>query len=467
MASRPGEAWLLPTASWTAAAIAAMTSPVTMMVNPPYRSVMCPGCQAWPGRRTRPRTAPPARRPRARAGQRSQPARAGKPADPAKLDHGDACRVPQGAGPAFGVAAGGAQPLGHQCHPHDHVAGHRRGEVKVPERRGDPGREDQHTRHLQQRQQPVGHVVGVVGRGEPGEVHPRPPQAEEDHDVARQRVTASPCPSASRSSSAAGAIATTTSGQTAAPAEPSRVVRLAGHRGRTCAVPTAAGVERLVHPGAGLLLVPSAERHAPTLSSPQRADLAAHRERVVAALRRRGSRCPRGSRQSSSSPGLKRGHSRPALTPEPASGSRRAPTGDGVIDHGGRDAPAGELAGTAQGPIAARRPACRRRTTGARCTGAAPAGQDLIQRRGDVAASAAGHVLQPRAVAAAGSGSSCMALPSRLARPALASASPGGPHRHVLQAARRCCPVGATGDPEEPGDRPGTMAGWLPRPAGR
>jgi len=43
--SRLGEARLWSTVSCTAAAIAAMTSPSTMMVNPPYRSVMCPGCQ--------------------------------------------------------------------------------------------------------------------------------------------------------------------------------------------------------------------------------------------------------------------------------------------------------------------------------------------------------------------------------------------------------------------------------------
>ena len=123
-----------------------------------------------------------------------RPGRLGQvePADPAQLDHGDACRVPQRGSAAFGMAAGGAQPLGHQRQSHDHIAGHDRAEVKVLERCGDPGREDQHARHLQQRQQPVGHVVGVVSGGEPGEVHPRPPQAEENRRVPRQRVARVP-----------------------------------------------------------------------------------------------------------------------------------------------------------------------------------------------------------------------------------------------------------------------------------
>ena len=47
--------------------------------------------------------------------------------------------------------------------------------------RGDAGRQHQHARDLHQHQQAVGHVVGVVGGGEPGEVHPRPPDREE-HD---------------------------------------------------------------------------------------------------------------------------------------------------------------------------------------------------------------------------------------------------------------------------------------------
>jgi hypothetical protein len=63
----------------------------------------------------------------------------------------------------------------------------------VLERRRDAGRKDQDARHLQQRQQPVWDVIGVVGGGEPGEVHPRPPQAEEDHGIARHGVAGLAC----------------------------------------------------------------------------------------------------------------------------------------------------------------------------------------------------------------------------------------------------------------------------------
>jgi hypothetical protein len=42
------------------------------------------------------------------------------------------------------------------------------------------GGQDQYAGHLHHGQQPVGDVVGVVRRGEPGEVHPGPPDREED-----------------------------------------------------------------------------------------------------------------------------------------------------------------------------------------------------------------------------------------------------------------------------------------------
>jgi len=86
------------------------------------------------------------------------------------------------------VLAGRAQPLRHQRQPHDHVPDHHGGEVEPVERGRDAGGEDQHPAHLHQRQDPVGHVVGVIGRGEPGEVHPRPPDPEEHRRVTRHRV---------------------------------------------------------------------------------------------------------------------------------------------------------------------------------------------------------------------------------------------------------------------------------------
>ena len=76
------------------------------------------------------------------------------------------------------------QPLGHQGDPHDDVPdGHDR-EVAVGKGRRDAGGQDQHPDDLHEGEEPVGHVVDVVGRGEPGEVDPGPPDGEEDHDVA-------------------------------------------------------------------------------------------------------------------------------------------------------------------------------------------------------------------------------------------------------------------------------------------
>ena len=60
---------------------------------------------------------------------------------------------------------------------------------KSPSRtRGDAGGEDQHAGDLHERGQPVRDVVGVVRRGEPGEVHPRPPDGEEHRQVRDEPV---------------------------------------------------------------------------------------------------------------------------------------------------------------------------------------------------------------------------------------------------------------------------------------
>jgi hypothetical protein len=55
-----------------------------------------------------------------------------------------------------------------------------------PGRGRDAGGQHQDAGHLRHGQQPVGDVVGVVGRGEPGEVHPRPPDREEDLEERHQ-----------------------------------------------------------------------------------------------------------------------------------------------------------------------------------------------------------------------------------------------------------------------------------------
>ena len=43
--------------------------------------------------------------------------------------------------------------------------------------------EDEGARQLEEDEQAIHHVVVVVGRGEPAEVHPGPPHPEEDHRV--------------------------------------------------------------------------------------------------------------------------------------------------------------------------------------------------------------------------------------------------------------------------------------------
>jgi hypothetical protein len=54
------------------------------------------------------------------------------------------------------------------------------------------GRQHQRTGHLHHRGQPVDDVVGVVRRGEPGEVHPGPPDREEHLQEGHDRVVGVP-----------------------------------------------------------------------------------------------------------------------------------------------------------------------------------------------------------------------------------------------------------------------------------
>ena len=87
-----------------------------------------------------------------------------------------------------GILAGGAQPLRDERDPHDHVADDHDREVEVLEDARHAGGDDEDAGDLDERQQPVLDVVGVVGGGEPGEVHPRPPDREEDDQVAEDAV---------------------------------------------------------------------------------------------------------------------------------------------------------------------------------------------------------------------------------------------------------------------------------------
>ena len=48
--------------------------------------------------------------------------------------------------------------------------------------------QDERTGDLHEHGKPVGHIVAVVGRSEPCEVHPRPPDGEEDHQEADEAL---------------------------------------------------------------------------------------------------------------------------------------------------------------------------------------------------------------------------------------------------------------------------------------
>ena len=105
---------------------------------------------------------------------------------PAQHAHRDPERVPKVGAARWRVAVGGPEPLAGQADPHDRVAERHDGEVVVLEQAGHPGGEDEHAGDLHEDGQAVGEVVGVIGRREPREVHPCPPDGEEDHRVRRE-----------------------------------------------------------------------------------------------------------------------------------------------------------------------------------------------------------------------------------------------------------------------------------------
>ncbi|CAG6396458.1 hypothetical protein SCOCK_410035 [Actinacidiphila cocklensis] len=116
------------------------------------------------------------------AGQQDQ-------AHPAELHHDQARRVAQRDRPLRpGLAGRRPQPLEGQRQPHDEVADDGDGVVGVVEGPRHTGGEHQDAGHLHQRDDPVEDVVGVVRGREPGEVHPGPPDGEEDQQVAADPV---------------------------------------------------------------------------------------------------------------------------------------------------------------------------------------------------------------------------------------------------------------------------------------
>jgi hypothetical protein len=112
----------------------------------------------------------------------------GQPADPERLHDGDPDGVGQGGGAVRGVTAGDPQPQRHHRQPHHGIPGHHGHRLTVVEQVGHPGREKQRAAHDGEGEQPVDHVVAVVRGGEPGVVHPRPPDREEHQDEAEDGV---------------------------------------------------------------------------------------------------------------------------------------------------------------------------------------------------------------------------------------------------------------------------------------
>ena len=112
--------------------------------------------------------------------------------DPARLGDEDRLDVGHAGGAPRRILPRGAPPLEDHRHAHHHVAGdHHRVVDRVAlvdglEHVGQAERQDDHADHLEHRQQPVDPVVGVVGRGEPGEVDPRPGDRERAQREAEQ-----------------------------------------------------------------------------------------------------------------------------------------------------------------------------------------------------------------------------------------------------------------------------------------
>ncbi len=108
-------------------------------------------------------------------------------ADPRDLQHRDADRVANRRRPPFRIGRCRPQPLSDHRQSHHDVANDDRevGRVRLEHGR-DAGGEDQGAGNLDEDGEPVRHVVAVVGRRKPCEVHPRPPDGKEHHRVAGQ-----------------------------------------------------------------------------------------------------------------------------------------------------------------------------------------------------------------------------------------------------------------------------------------
>jgi hypothetical protein len=81
----------------------------------------------------------------------------------------------------------GTHPQRDEADPHDEVTERDAEVVALAERRRYARRENEDAAHLQQGEQAVGNIIRVVGGGEPGEVHPGPPDGEEHHQERHDR----------------------------------------------------------------------------------------------------------------------------------------------------------------------------------------------------------------------------------------------------------------------------------------
>ena len=104
-----------------------------------------------------------------------------EPRHPSQLGHRHPDREAQRGRAPGRILGGRAQPLGDEANPHHDVADRDRQVVELREGARDARGDDEDAGDLDEGQEPIGDVIGVVRAREPGEVHPCPPDGEEDH----------------------------------------------------------------------------------------------------------------------------------------------------------------------------------------------------------------------------------------------------------------------------------------------
>ena len=109
--------------------------------------------------------------------------------DPRHLKHRNAHRIPARGRFPCGIGGCRPQPLRDDGQSHHDVPadGGDVGRAGL-EHRGYAGRQNQRAGNLHEDREAIGDVITVVRRGEPGEVHPGPPDGKEDHQVSDEPV---------------------------------------------------------------------------------------------------------------------------------------------------------------------------------------------------------------------------------------------------------------------------------------